>query len=112
MFFDIFNLHSSNTLFSKITPNLWRAVAYFIFKTLQNPSSMFIFGQKAYFLGPKHVVITKASMFVITKTFLFEGEHDYLRMLREAQRESNRSSSKVSPISSAFISVKTTPAGS
>jgi len=42
----------------------------------------------------------------------FGGEHDYLRMLREAQRESNRSSSKVSPISSAFISVKTTPAGS
>jgi len=44
----------------------------------------------------------------------FGGEHDYLRMLREAQRESNSrfGSSKVSPISSAFISVKTTPAGS
>lgn len=42
----------------------------------------------------------------------FGGEHDYLRMLREAQRESNRSSSKVSPISSAFISGKNTPSGS
>jgi len=42
----------------------------------------------------------------------FGGENDYLRMLREAQWESNRSSSKVSPISSAFISVKTSPAGS
>jgi len=42
----------------------------------------------------------------------FGGEHDYLRMLREAQRESNRSSSKVSPISSAFISGKNTPCGS
>lgn len=42
----------------------------------------------------------------------FGGEHDYLRMLREAQRESNRSSSKVSPISSAFISGKNTPNGS
>lgn len=42
----------------------------------------------------------------------FGGEHDYLRMLREAQRESNRSSSKVSPISSAFISGKTSPNGS
>lgn len=42
----------------------------------------------------------------------FGGEHDYLRMLREAQRESNRSSSKVSPISSAFISGKNSPCGS
>ena len=39
----------------------------------------------------------------------FGGEHDYLRMLREAQRESNRSSTKVSPISSALISLSTTP---
>ena len=58
-------------------------------------------------------VVTKVDMYYLfAKTILFEGEHDYLRMLREAQRESNRSSSKVSPISSAFISVKTTPAGS
>merc|ERR1711976_42647 len=42
----------------------------------------------------------------------FGGEPAYLRPFREAQRESNRSPSKVSPISSAFISVKTTPAGS
>lgn len=39
----------------------------------------------------------------------FGGEHDYLRMLREAQRESNRSSTKVSPISSALISGRNTP---
>ena len=74
---------------------------------------MLIFGQKSCFLGPKHFVVTKVDMYYLfAKTILFEGEHDYLRMLREAQRESNRSSSKVSPISSAFISVKTTPAGS
>jgi len=45
-------------------------------------------------------------------SFPFGGEHDYLRMLREAQRESNWSSNKVSPISSAFISMKNTPGGS
>ena len=79
---------------------------------------MLIFGQKSCFLGPKLELLIYPKQFVITKVnihqnfFLFEGEHDYLRMLREAQRESNRSSSKVSPISSAFISVKTTPAGS
>jgi BCL2/adenovirus E1B protein-interacting protein 3 len=39
----------------------------------------------------------------------FGGEHDYLRMLREAQRESNRSSTKVSPITSAIMSLSTTP---
>lgn len=39
----------------------------------------------------------------------FGGEHDYLRMLREAQRESNRSSTKVSPISSALMSLSSTP---
>jgi len=39
----------------------------------------------------------------------FGGEHDYLRMLREAQRESNRSSNKVSPISSALMSLSSTP---
>ncbi len=38
----------------------------------------------------------------------FAGEQDYLRMLREAQRESNRSSTKVSPISSALMSVSST----
>lgn len=36
------------------------------------------------------------------------GEADYLRMLREAQRESNRSSCKVSPISSAIMSLSST----
>lgn len=45
-------------------------------------------------------------------SFPFGGEHDYLRMLREAQRESNWSSTKVSPISSALISSKNTPSGS
>lgn len=45
-------------------------------------------------------------------SFPFGGEHDYLRMLREAQRESNWSSTKVSPISSALISCKNTPGGS
>ncbi len=39
----------------------------------------------------------------------FGGEHDYLRMLREAQRESNRSSTKVSPLPSALMSLSTTP---
>merc|ERR1719370_1516609 len=39
----------------------------------------------------------------------FGGENDYLRMLREAQRESNRSSTKVSPISSALMSLSSTP---
>jgi len=39
----------------------------------------------------------------------FGGENDYLRMLREAQRESNRSSNKVSPISSALMSLTGTP---
>lgn len=39
----------------------------------------------------------------------FGGENDYLRMLREAQRESNRSSTKVSPISSALMSLTGTP---
>ena len=39
----------------------------------------------------------------------FGGEYDYLRMLREAQRESNRSSTKVSPITSAIMSLSTTP---
>eukprot|EP00096_Caligus_rogercresseyi_P008235 TRINITY_DN2672_c0_g1_i2.p1 TRINITY_DN2672_c0_g1~~TRINITY_DN2672_c0_g1_i2.p1 ORF type:complete len:214 (+),score=51.88 TRINITY_DN2672_c0_g1_i2:211-852(+) len=38
----------------------------------------------------------------------FGGEQDYLRMLREAQRESSRSSNKVSPISSAFMSLSST----
>lgn len=38
----------------------------------------------------------------------FGGEQDYLRMLREAQRESNRSSTKVSPISSALMSLSST----
>lgn len=45
-------------------------------------------------------------------SFPFGGEHDYLRMLREAQRESNWSSTKVSPISSTLISYKNTPSGS
>jgi len=39
----------------------------------------------------------------------FGSEHDYIRMLREAQRESNRSSTKVSPISSALMSLSSTP---
>jgi hypothetical protein len=39
----------------------------------------------------------------------FGGEHDYLRMLREAQRESNRSSTKVSPIFTPLISGRNTP---
>lgn len=38
----------------------------------------------------------------------FGGEQDYLRMLREAQRDSNRSSTKVSPISSALMSLSST----
>ena len=38
----------------------------------------------------------------------FGGEQDYLRMLREAQRESNRASNKVSPISSALMSLSST----
>jgi BCL2/adenovirus E1B protein-interacting protein 3 len=38
----------------------------------------------------------------------FGGEVDYLRMLKEAQRESNRSSAKVSPISSAIMSLSST----
>ncbi len=38
----------------------------------------------------------------------FGGEVDYIRMLREAQRESSRSSNKVSPISSAIMSLSST----
>lgn len=38
----------------------------------------------------------------------FGGDQDYIRMLREAQRESNRSSTKVSPISSAIMSLSST----
>jgi len=52
----------------------------------------------------------------ITPVPPFGGEQDYLRMLREAQKESNRSSTKVSPISSALMSVSSTtrnsPSGS
>ena len=73
--------------------------------------SLFLGPKLEFLIYPKQFVATKVNVYS-PKLFLFEGEHDYLRMLREAQRESNRSSSKVSPISSAFISVKTTPAGS
>ncbi|TRY77319.1 hypothetical protein TCAL_11643 [Tigriopus californicus] len=38
----------------------------------------------------------------------FGGEQDYLRMLREAQRESKQNSNKVSPISSALMSLSST----
>jgi len=43
----------------------------------------------------------------------FAAEHDYIKMLKEAQRENSaRSSTKVSPISSAIISTRNSPTAS
>lgn len=105
-------LHSLTYFWSLIDSNLK--------KTVKNRATYLIFPDSWVDLGGPMTTTTSpislSGAVTPTRRLMsnnpFGGEHDYLRMLREAQRESNRSSSKVSPISSAFISGKNTPSGS